>query len=93
MLRENKGGMSCRSKDGTLESKIKESWCNVSDDTDYSMLFCYSDRKKLKKRERGVVGLSSDSCRVFYYGCGQVGLTPPRGPRSGPQCPAFDCGL
>ena len=54
--------------------------------------FCL-DRKKLKKRDRGVVGLSSDSWWVFYYGCGQVGLTPPRGPCSGPQCPAFDCGL
>ena len=51
---KNKGGMSCRSEDGTLEKKIKERWCNVSDDMDYSVLFCCSDRKKLKKRERGV---------------------------------------
>lgn len=34
--------------------------------------------------------LAFDSCWVFHYGCGQVGLAPPRGPHSSI---AFDYGL
>lgn len=43
------------------------------------------EKKKPKKED-----LSFDSWWVFYYACGQVGLTPPSGPHSSPQCPAFD---
>lgn len=57
-----------------------------------AVLIAGGERKKLKKKKEKEeeAGLRIDSWWVFYYVCGQVGLRPPCGPRSSPQCPAFD---